>query len=78
MSRKNIHRPVRNVHITYKGHYLINIRDPLVPTFMGVCYENGTTNDTPHTHVVLQLAEPCTTARLIRKLTKELEIDCQI
>jgi len=54
---KNLSREVKNVHLTYKGHYILDL--PYEYSFLGYCFEGPDTGSSvDHTHCLLQLKAP--------------------
>lgn len=73
----NPYTKVRRFHITYKGHYMMNI--PVDFEWLGYCYEESD-KDHPfqHTHVILQTVKRKSKMRMIDICTQFLEIPCNV
>lgn len=69
----NPYRKVRIFHLTYKGHYMLNIPYPVKT--LGYCYEE---EQEMHTHVILETITPISKLDVIADLTPYLEIPCEI
>lgn len=74
----NPYREVTNFHITYPGHWYLN-----VPSFtdqrLFFCFEEGTTNGTPHTHVGLSTgAEPVSKSSMLGLLEEAIRDDSNV
>lgn len=69
----NPNRKVRNFHITYNGHYMLDI--PFKCDWLGYCYEKEAVE---HTHLVLRVIEPISKVNIIRELKLHLEIPCEL
>lgn len=69
----NPNRKIKNLHITYHGHYILTI--PYQCKFLAYCHEE---ESEVHTHCVAQLFESESKANIISELDKWLEIPCEV
>lgn len=71
----NKHR-VKLLHITYLGHYELEV--PYACKQLAYCHEHGSKNHTAHTHILVELQEPETKAKVIKEMSKNLKVHCQL
>jgi len=65
-------RKIKNLHINYPAHECRAFPFPF--TKLAYCFENGELNDTPHTHVLVELEKPRRKDVIIAVLAREWEL----